>query len=97
MDIGDVDVYSFVHLLYEKRNEIEENFSLTERQIQNREREGATRLRDLRSKSRSPRHIYRLQARVRATMSRVRARPVLSSKNSLRKSRMELLLKRTIE
>ena len=31
MDIGDVDVYSFVHLLYEKRNEIEENFSLTER------------------------------------------------------------------
>ena len=26
MDIGDVDVYSFVHLLYEKRNEIEENF-----------------------------------------------------------------------
>ena len=31
MDIGDVDVYSFVHLLYEKRNEIEENFSLMER------------------------------------------------------------------
>ena len=31
MDIGDVDVYSFVHLLYEKRNEIEETFSLTAR------------------------------------------------------------------